>query len=75
MALTENEKRRGLARVLAECSSYLQSRLVSDARITIVVRAPEALPEEASCISNDSLPLAIGALEHLARLQKQRGRQ
>lgn len=40
-----------------------------DIRVTIIVRAPEALPEEAMVSTNDNLAVALEALEHF--LEKQ----
>lgn len=43
-----------------------------DIRVTLIVRAPEALPEEAMISTNDDLAVARDALAHFAEAQRAR---
>ncbi|MBW6399971.1 hypothetical protein KPL78_19075 [Roseomonas sp. HJA6] len=45
-----------------------------DAKVTIIVRAPEALPHEAMISGNDDLRIVQAAVEHFADVQALRRR-
>lgn len=49
---------------LDRCADAIKAPLRPDVKVTIVVRAPEALPEETMFCTNDNLALVEQAIQH-----------
>lgn len=48
------------------CAHFVRKDMRPDIKVTIIVRAPEALPHEAMIYCDDSLSIVRDAVEHFA---------
>ncbi|KAA8387076.1 hypothetical protein FOH24_07210 [Acetobacter tropicalis] len=57
---------------LDACAQAVRSKMRPDAKVTIIVRAPEALPSEALISSNDDLSIVCDAVQYFEKEQNTR---
>lgn len=58
---------------MAFCCRIATEHMRPDAKVTIIVRAPEALPEEAMITTNDDLQVVSDAISHFVKQQNLNG--
>lgn len=65
--MSEEQHERLFWEHLDACAQAVRSNMRPDAKVTIIVRAPEALPSEAVISSNDDLSIIHGAIAHFEK--------
>lgn len=65
--MSEGLKERFFWQHLDACAQAVRQKMRPDAKVTIIVRAPEALPSEALISTNDDLSVVRAAVEHFEK--------
>lgn len=70
--MSEELEKRLFWAYLDGCAQAVRQKMRLDAKVTIIVRAPEALPAEALISTNDDLSVVRDAVEHFEKEQNTR---